>query len=138
MRAFSGGAWQSWVELGGLLATGTGPAAAATGSSYHVFVAGTDGQIYHSSGAGATWVQWENLGGKVSISTTEPGTMPGGLIPKPTEGDKKDETDTNTDTTTPTTTPEQPTDISLEPVEPVAAAVTEGLTILLRDHKKRA
>jgi hypothetical protein len=53
----------------------------------------------------------------VSISTTEPTGE--GIV-----------------TTIPKTTPDQPADVTLTPVEPIPTAITEGVTIVLRDHKK--
>jgi hypothetical protein len=117
LREYNGGAWQPWVELGGELATGTGPGVCVNGGQYHVFVAGTDGHVYHGTGTGVTWYTWENLGGLVSISTTEPTGE--GIV-----------------TTIPKTTPDQPADVTLTPVEPIPTAITEGVTIVLRDHKK--
>jgi hypothetical protein len=42
-----------------------------------------------------------------------------------------------TGTTPPVTTPDQPQDVTLLPVEPIPSPLTEGLTIVLRDHKKK-
>lgn len=77
VKEYYGGAWHAWVELGGNIAAGTGPGACFMGGQYHVFVAGTDGAIYHTIGGpgGGSWSAWQNMGGAVTIGGTQ---APGG------------------------------------------------------------
>jgi hypothetical protein len=66
-----GASWGAWSNLGGQLASGTGPAVASWSQGrLDVFVEGTNGALYHkwSTNSGATWSGWQNLGGKLTAS----------------------------------------------------------------------
>jgi hypothetical protein len=66
-----GASWGAWSNLGGQLASGTGPAACSwSAGRLDVFVEGTNGALYHkwSTNSGATWSGWQNLGGKLTAS----------------------------------------------------------------------
>jgi hypothetical protein len=127
MLEWNDGAWDAaWLELGGQLATGTGPGACSDGTNYHVFVTGTDAQVYHTYGNGSVWYAWENLGGKDSIDASEPAAQSGGIIPTGTGGAPGG----------PITTPPSPQDLTLVPITPVPTAMPAGISVVLRDHKK--
>ena len=127
MLEWNDGAWDAaWLQLGGTLATGTGPGVCADATNYHVFVTGTNAAIYHTYGNGDVWYAWENLGGKDSIDPTEPTPGTGGVIPAGTGGLPGG----------PTTTPPSPQDLTLVPVNPVPSAMPAGISVVLRDHKK--
>jgi hypothetical protein len=58
----------SWNNIGGQLASGTGPAASAqNANSLAIFVQGANGALYHKSYTG-TWSSWQSLGGKLTSS----------------------------------------------------------------------
>jgi len=62
--------WGAWSNLGGVLASGTGPAVCAQdANSLDVFVAGADNALWwrhYQSGSG--WSGWESLGGVLTSS----------------------------------------------------------------------
>ena len=63
--------WSGWHNLGGQLASGTGPAACSWNAGrLDVFVEGTNGALWHkwTTNSGATWSGWESLGGKLTAS----------------------------------------------------------------------
>ena len=76
--SYANGTWGNWVNLGGQIASGTGPALAVWSFSpigsntVYVFYTGSDGALYcknwtESSG----WaINWTNLGGSLSSSPT--------------------------------------------------------------------
>jgi hypothetical protein len=68
-REYSGSAWSSnWIGLGGLVASGTGPAACSWGTGrLDVFVQSTDGALWYKWWNGG-WSGWQSLGGKLSSS----------------------------------------------------------------------
>jgi hypothetical protein len=125
MKQYSGGAWGDWLEMGGTLAYGPGIGACATATEYHVFVIGTTGSVYHTYGS-AAWTGWQNVGGKVAIPATEPEMASGGLIPA----------NDSESMVPPITVPDKDEDLTLPPTDPVPTTQPEGLTVILRDHKK--
>ena len=69
-QAWNGTSWSGWQALGGTLTSGPG-ASAQSGSQYlDVWVAGSDGQLYHrtSIDGGVTYLPWEALGGRLTSS----------------------------------------------------------------------
>ncbi|MGB7901282.1 MAG: hypothetical protein WCG09_02390 [Halobacteriota archaeon] len=90
-----GASWGTWSNLGGQLASGTGPAACSwSATRLDVFVEGTNGALYHkwSTNSGASWSNWQNLGGKLTASPAasagEPPTAPNqiGVFVRGTDG----------------------------------------------------
>jgi hypothetical protein len=67
---FNEGFWSGPEDLGGVLASGTGPSAASWESGrLDVFVMGTDSQLYHRWFSGGAWSPgYENLGGVLAGS----------------------------------------------------------------------
>ena len=65
---YSNNGWQPWTSLGGIMYSGTGPAASSWGSGrLDVFVVGTDLGLWHQGYNGA-WSGWESLGGILTSS----------------------------------------------------------------------
>ena len=61
--------WSNWESLGGILATGAGPAVSSwSANRLDVFVQGTDGQLWHKWWDGSKWSGWQGLGGKLTSS----------------------------------------------------------------------
>jgi hypothetical protein len=72
-----GTSWNSWYQIGGQLASGTGPAVCAqNANSLDVFVQGTDHALWYNHWDGTTW-SWQSLGG---ISTTWSWQSLGGIL----------------------------------------------------------
>jgi hypothetical protein len=100
---------------------------------YYVTVTGTNGCIYVIHGKPSTgWSKWIDLGGQVTI----PSPTPIGTVVKCPDGTYA-ATDADCPPVSPVTVPDQPQDVTLLPVEPIPEAKTDGLTIVLRDHKKK-
>jgi hypothetical protein len=75
-RAYVSG-WQSWEYVGGVIASGTGPALSVDRSStphdiVDLFVTGTDGAVWQKTETTASgwWSSWTSLGGNPTSSPT--------------------------------------------------------------------
>jgi hypothetical protein len=63
-----GASWNSWHQIGGQLASGTGPAVCAqNANSLDVFVQGTDHALWYNHWDGTKW-SWKSLGGILTSS----------------------------------------------------------------------
>ena len=74
-----GQGWGAWSNVGGQLASGTGPAVCAQdANSLDVFAKGTDNALWHKHyQSGSGWSDWESLGGYLTSSPAAVSWGPG-------------------------------------------------------------
>ncbi len=80
-NASSAGAWSGWLNLGGVLADGSGPAAAVPGASgVDVFVQGSNRHLYTRSLRDGVWSDWLSLGGVLQGDVAAASPAPGRVL----------------------------------------------------------
>ncbi len=80
-NAFSAGVWSGWLNLGGVLAEGSGPAAAVPGvNAADVFVQGANRQLYTRSLRNGAWSSWLSLGGMLQGDVAAVSPAPGHVL----------------------------------------------------------
>jgi hypothetical protein len=76
-KTWNGAAWSNATSLGGVLATGSGPAATSSGGTTYVFAHGTDNAVWYMTSTGGTsggWSGWHSLGGVLAAGSSPAAT----------------------------------------------------------------
>jgi hypothetical protein len=73
-KTLNGTTWSNATSLGGVLATGSGPAATSSGGTTYVFVTGTDHAVWYKTTTSGGWSGWNSLGGSLAAGSSPAAT----------------------------------------------------------------